>query len=162
MSHCLLAQSIVAEGRATDEAAVVKPVVQFCLDNDVNIFQMPCPEVLCPAGGLGRPQHGKTWYEQKGLREISAQIAKQQVEYMSQLIGRRLQILAIVGVEFSPACAPNYLNKGRAVVKGKGIYVEELERELRSRGLQVPFIGMNRRWPKKLKRQLNASLVALK
>jgi hypothetical protein len=77
---------------------------------------------------------------------------------MTSLLREGLQIIAIVGVEFSPACAPNYLNKGRAILKGKGIYIEELQRELRSRGFAVRFIGMNHRWPKQFKRQLEAAL----
>lgn len=161
VSHCLLAQAVVAQGLAKVSPAAVKPVVQFCLDNDINIFQMPCPEVLCVGGGLGRSLHGKRWYEKHGLRETSSHIAEEQIRYMAQLIRAGFEVLAIIGVEFSPACAPNYLNEGRVIIKSRGIYVEELRRELRIRKLQIPFIGVNQRWTRKLEKQLNEMLKPL-
>ncbi len=159
ISHCLLAQVTVAKGLAKVSPAIVKPVVQFCLSNDINIFQMPCPEVLCDMGGLERELHGKKWYEDNGLRETSARIAKEQTNYMKGLVNAGLDILAIIGVEFSPACAPTYLNKGRSVIKDKGIYIEELQQELKLQELQIPFIGINQRWHKKLEKQLNGILM---
>ncbi len=158
LSHCLLAQTVVARGLAKHTPAAVKPVVQFCLDNNINIFQMPCPEVQCPAGGLGRSLRGKVWYEANGLRETSVEIAKQQADYMAGLIEGGLNILAILGVEFSPACAVTYLNKGRTVTRAQGIYIEELHRQLDARGLSIPFIGVNQRWLKKLDTQLQELL----
>ena len=154
ISHCLLAQVVMAKGLVKLSPAIVKQVVQFCMDNDINIFQMPCPEFLCAAGGPGRNARGKGWYEKNGLRETSSQIAKEQAKYMVKLTRAGLEVLAIIGVEFSPACATIYLNKGRRIVKGKGIYIEELERELKLQKLQVPFIGVNQRWKRKLEKQL--------
>ena len=105
VSHCLLAQGIRANGLAKYERAAVKPLVQFCLDHDINIMQMPCPERLCAAGGIGREPHGKAWYEKNGLRDTSARIAREQAAYMKTLIENGFNILAIIGMEFSPACA---------------------------------------------------------
>lgn len=158
ISHCLLAQAVMAKGLVKLSPAIVKQVVQFCMDNDINIFQMPCPELLCAAGGLDREVHGKGWYEKNGLRETSSQIAKEQVNHMVKLARAGFEVLAVIGLEFSPACAPSYLNKGRRIVKGKGIYIEELERELKLQKLQVPFIGVNQRWTRKLEKQLSRML----
>ena len=154
VSHCLLAQGVMAQGIVRQSPAIVKPVLQFCMDNDINIFQMPCPELLCPGAGLGRAVHGKQWYEKNGLREISYPIAKEQVGYIVKLISAGYEVLAIIGLEFSPACAPSYLNRGRRIVPGKGIFIEELERELNRCARAVPFIGVNQRWTKKLQKQL--------
>ena len=158
VSHCLLAQVVRAKDLVKVSPAIVKQVVQFCMDNDINVFQMPCPEFLCAAGGLGRDVHGKSWYEKNGLRETGSEIAKEQVNYMAKLIRAGFEVLAIIGLEFSPACAPNYLNRGRRIVKGKGIYIEELERELKLQKLRIPFIGVNQRWMRKLEKQLGMML----
>ncbi|MHC4228936.1 MAG: hypothetical protein ACYSWW_23050 [Planctomycetota bacterium] len=155
VSHCLLAQGVVAQGLAKLSPAAVKPVVEFCLDNDINIFQMACPEVLCAAGGLVRNVRGKSWYENNGLRETSSEIAKEQVKYMVDLTRLGFKVLAVIGVEFSPACAPSYLNKGRRIIKDKGIYIEELEQELQFQKLRIPIIGLNQRWMRKLRKQLD-------
>lgn len=154
LSHCLLAQGVRAKGLAKRSPAIVKEVLQFCLENEINVLQMPCPELLCSAGGFDRDPHGKSWYEERGLREISSKIAKEQVDYAARLIGAGFEVLSIIGLEFSPACAPNYLNRGRRIVKGKGIYIEELERELERQGISIRFIGVNQRWHKKLEREL--------
>lgn len=158
VSHCLLAQVMMAKGLVKLSPAIIKQVVQFCMDNDINIFQMPCPEFLCAAGGPGRDVHGKAWYEKNGLRQTSSEIAKEQVNYMVKLIHAGFEVLAVIGIEFSPACAPNYLNNGRRIVKDKGIFIEELQREFKLQKLQVPFVGVNQRWTRKLEKQLSEVL----
>ncbi len=137
----------------------VKPVVEFCLANDISIMQMPCPETLCPAGGLDREPHGKKWYEDHGLRETSKDIARKQVAYMKR-IAASYRILAIVGVDFSPACAVNYLNKGRSIYAGQGIFMEELQLALKDAGMDVPFVGIFQKWQKKIQRDLGGVLAA--
>jgi predicted secreted protein len=156
----MLAQCVMAEGVAKNFAGMVKPVVEFCLRHDINLMQMPCPETLCASGGLGRLPHGKAWYEQNGLRETSVTIARGQANYIARLMAGGIEILGVVGMDFSPACAVNYLNKGRSIVKGQGIYVEELRRELAERDIALPFVGVSGKWQKKMIRDLDGLLVA--
>jgi predicted secreted protein len=148
----------MAEGVVKQYAAVVKPVIEFCLRHDINIFQMPCPESQCASGGLGRTPHGKVWYERNGLRETSKGIAEEQIAYMQRLRSAGMQIVAVIGVEFSPACAVSYLNKGRAIVRDEGIYVEELKAKMSSQGFSVPFIGISARWTKRMAKDLESLL----
>ena len=148
----------MAEGVVRHHPAVMRPVVEFCLANDINIIQMPCPETMCAAGGLGRPPNGKVWYERNGLRETAADIAATQLDYMVRLRGAGMDILAVIGVDFSPACAVSYLNKGRAVVRDAGIFVEELRKGMAQRGFELPFIGVSARWERRIERDLKALL----
>ena len=159
VSHCILAQVVRAEGLAKYFPAAVKPVVQFCLDHDINIMQMPCPELTCTAGGPGRKPHGKAWYEKNGLRITASGIASDQADYMEQLIDSGYQVSAVIGMEFSPACAITFLNRGPVIYRDRGIFIEELKAELRKRGLEIPFVGVNQRALKKLQRELDAVLV---
>ena len=155
ISHCLLAQGIMAQGIVKKYPAVVRPLMDFCLKHDLNIIQMPCPESRCTAGGLVREPHGKRWYEQNGLRVTARTIADEQIEYMRALIDEGFEILAIIGVDLSPACAVNYLNRGPAVYSDQGIYVEELRKRLDEMQLEIPFVGFNQRWHKKFLRDLD-------
>ena len=154
----MLAQGVMAEGVVKTHAASVLPVIEFCLRNEINIFQMPCPETLCAAGGLGRSPHGKGWYEKNGLRETARDIAIGQVAYMKRLRDAGMSIVGVVGVEFSPACGVNYLNKGRAIVRDQGIYIEELRAEMTRVSIEVPIIGINQRWSKKMMADLQGLL----
>lgn len=156
----MLAQCVMAEGVVRHHAAIVRPVVQFCLDHDINIIQMPCPETNCAAGGLGRQPHGKLWYERAGLRETCTEIARGQLDYMQRLLASDIRVLAVIGVDFSPACAVTYLNKGRSIIRDEGIYVEELKKGMTERGFEIPFIGIAAKWERKIERDLNALLAA--
>lgn len=158
LSHCLLAQAVRAKGLARYHPAAFKPVLQFCLENDINIVQMPCPEALHHAGGLDREPHGKKWYEDRGLRAQACEIAKGQAEYMKALLDQGYKVLAVVGLEFSPACAVQLLNKGPIVYREQGIFVEELKRHLIERHIDVPFMAVHPRGPKKLARDLKSLL----
>lgn len=159
LAHCLLAQAVRANGLAKYFSASVTPVVQWCLDHDINIIQMPCPEFQCPAGGPGRDPHGKSWYERNGLRETCIPIARSQAAYARRLTDAGCRILAVLGMEFSPACAVTLLNKGRRIHRDEGIYTEELRRELQAVGLTTPFVGVNQRGLKKLQRDLDSLLI---
>lgn len=144
----------MAQGVVKKYPAIVRPILEFCLEHDVNIFQMPCPETLCTAGGLVRQPHGKQWYEDRGLRETARTIAEEQVRYMATLLKQGFEILAVIGVDFSPACAVNYLNRGRSIYSDQGIYVEELQSALKKNGIRCRFIGVHQRWQRKLQNNL--------
>lgn len=150
VSHCILAQGIMADGIVKYFPGPIKPILQLCLDNDINIMQMPCPEATCKSGGLGRIPRGKKWYEKNGLRKHCETIAKQQVEYMAALEANGFKIIAIIGVDFSPACAVNYLNKGRSIHRDEGIYIEELKSKIKTAGMDIKLIGISQRWHKKM------------
>ena len=154
LSHCMLAQMVRAKGLARHFPASVRPVIQFCLDNEINMVQMPCPESRCAAGGLGRDPHGKAWYEKNGLRDTCKSIAIGQVAYMRELMDHGVEVMAVIAVDLSPACAVNYLNRGASLIRDSGIFIEELKSEMQFRGVDVPFLGVNERWLKKLAREL--------
>lgn len=156
VSHCVLAQCVRANGLVKQFPGPVRPVLEWALAHDINIMQMPCPETICAAGGLGRDPHGKDWYERNGLRETAKKIACGQVAYMEKLLEAGVNILAIIGMDFSPACAVNHLNKGPVIYSGKGIYIEELESALQKGGLRIPMIGIKTRALKKLQKELLA------
>jgi predicted secreted protein len=148
----------MAEGVVRHHAAMMRPVVEFCLVNDINIIQMPCPETNCAAGGLGRQPRGKVWYERNGLRETATDIATGQVDYMEKLRAANIEILAVIGVEFSPACAVTFLNKGRSIVRDEGIFVEEIKKGMAERGFDIPFVGVAAKWERRIERDLKALL----
>ena len=64
----------------------------------------------------------------------------------------------MIGVEFSPACAVTYLNKGRSIVRNEGIFIEELRKGMAERGFEIAFIGVAAKWERRIERDLRALL----
>ena len=56
---------------------------------------------------------------------------------------KNYKILGILGVEQSSTCGVYQIQNGRRSVPGKGIFIEELEKEMEKKNFQVPIIGVN-------------------
>lgn len=150
VSHCLLAQTVRAEGCAK-RPAILREVVNFCADNGLNIIQMPCPELLF--SGLPRDQHGKKWFEANGFRPHCSEIAKAQAEYAAMLQTAGKEIVAVIGMEFSPACSTIEGNK--SPYRQHGIFMEELKGALSGAGISPVFISINPDWRNKMAAELD-------
>jgi len=146
VSHCILAQTV----KAKPKSGVIREVVDFLMDHDINIMQMPCPETLFL--GVDRDTHGKKWYESKGFREKCKEIASSQVEYMNQLKKAGREIVGIIGVEFSPACST--ITDSSSRYRQEGIYMEELKKSMKLVNINVPFISVHSGWKNKMKEEL--------
>ena len=74
---------------------------------------------------------------------------------MQKLIEAGKEIVGIIAVHMSPACSPN---EGRSPYNPKGIFIEELQKQMKCGGVEIPFIGVSDRWLKKLETDLNSLL----
>ena len=140
--ECILNQNARDAGAATFPA-MNREVLYLCNEYNVGILQMPCPEI----GFLGfqrkRP-HGKSIKEaldtdegRKYCREISAGVADRMENYLDQ----GCQIIAILGGNpKSPGCAVHSDEKG--LLPAAGVFMRELQGELRNRGIEIPFRGV--------------------
>jgi len=105
---------------------------------------MPCPELLY--GGFDRSPHPKSWYDNTEFRIICRNCAEQVVEQVGKYVKNGYQVVGIIGVEYSPSCAIEMLqvnvNGESKLVRGQGIFIEELLQELDTKDLSnVPIIG---------------------
>lgn len=143
LAYCLLDQNARAEGIA-EHLGSVSEIVETLIRNGVGMAQMPCPELL--HGGFDRTPHPKSWYDNKEFRGVCRKCAEQVSELARKYVENKYQVVGIIGVEHSPSCAVEVLqvkmNGERRLVKGQGVFIEELLEELGSRGLgNVPMIG---------------------
>ena len=138
---CLLAQGLRAEGIVKKFPATVKPVVNLLEEYQVNLIQMPCPEIEYE--GIKRKPAGKAKYDNEIYRNICRKYANQITSFIENLIENEYEILAILGIEKSPSCAINYLFEKGRMVRGKGVYMEELKKNLEERNINIPFLGIN-------------------
>lgn len=140
---CLMAQGIRAQGIARKFSSSIKPVTDLLMKYDVNIIQMRCPELYFD--GFIRQPCGKDHYDNFHNRKICQQVAEKEVELMKMLKDHDHEIVAVLGINFSPSCAVDYLS-GRPPnrKKGKGIYIEELDKVMRKEKIyNIPFIGIS-------------------
>lgn len=139
--HCILNQNVRAVGNEKSNGTI-KEIVNFFAEAEVGIVQLPCPEVEFD-GGLDRQLKTKENYNneiyRKCCREISLKILKEVRKYLD----KEYKVVGILGVEFSPTCAVYRIENGKKIFPGKGILMEELEKEMQKENFQVPIIAVN-------------------
>jgi predicted secreted protein len=138
-----MAQGIRAQGIARKFSSTIKPIIDLLMEHDINIIQMRCPELYFD--GFVRQPCGKDHYDNHHNRNICKQVAEKEVELMKMLIDNNHEIVAVLGINFSPSCAVDYVS-GRPPhrKRGKGIYIEELNKVMRKEEISnIPFIGVS-------------------
>jgi predicted secreted protein len=138
--HCILNQNVRAVGKEKSDGTI-KEIVNFFAEAEVGIIQLPCPEVEFD-GGLDRQLKAKENYNtfyREYCREISLKILKEVRKYLE----KEYKVIGILGIEFSPTCGVYRIENGKRIVPGKGILIEELEKEMQKENFQVPIISVN-------------------
>lgn len=139
---CLLSQGIRADGIVKKYSSIVKPVVSLLMDYDINIVQMPCPELIFD--GFHRRPCQKPKYDNEKNRKVCREVGDNVVKLIQLFQINGCDIKAILGIDYSPSCAVKLLTgrPPKRIRKGKGIFVEELQSLLRTQKIKIPFIGV--------------------
>jgi predicted secreted protein len=152
IAHCLLNQNAISDGTAVYPAAF-KELVDFFLNADIGIAQMPCPEFCCL--GLDRGNiHGaespvvventRIRSEMKKdssdikLTKLADYIVQQIVEY--QKYG--FEIIGVIGANRSPNCGVETTSDNNTEINGMGLFMEKISRQLARENISVPMIGI--------------------
>lgn len=141
VSHCILNQNAKAAGREKSTGSI-KELVEILTQSGVGIVQLPCPQIDFN-GGLGRKPKNKNSYDTKEYRTCCRKLSKDILLQIEKYLRADYSVLGIIGVEFTPTCAVHQLENGTRSTPGKGIFIEELEDEMRKKNFQVPIIGAN-------------------
>lgn len=152
--HCVLNQTTRArweEGSASRDNGMVSEVVGLLMRHGVGAIQMECPEFSLY--GNPRPPRSREEYDTPEFKRKCREIAIQACEGMEALMEGgsepEIEVRAILGFEGSPSCGvertTRTINGERRRAPGRGHLIEALQLELRSRGLEVPFIGVSLR-----------------
>ncbi len=140
VSHCLLNQNVLPVGMEKYPGAV-KELLEFFAEAGVGIVQMPDPET--EYFGLDRKPKTKDDYDTKSFRKICRQFSKLILEQIQKYKQKNYNVVGLLGVEFSPTYAVHQITNGTKNTPGKGIFIEELEEEMRKKNFQVPIVGIN-------------------
>lgn len=142
LSHCILFQSIRAYGVSLRFSSAVRPVVKLLIENDINLVQMPCPEMAYD--GVMRKAVRKDVYDNPRFRKICSKHATQIINVMRDLSEAGFKIVGVLGIENSPTCGVRFVfREGKGRVNEPGIFIEELQKLLLAENFkQIPFLGI--------------------
>ena len=151
VSHCILNQNSISDSTA-DFPSQFKEIVELLVSNNIGIFQLRCPEILCL--GLNRMD------DQGCNRELLIENSRIRILLENELNLRKIrkyvkdvlyevseykkygfQILGIIGVNRSPSCGINTTSKGNKEISGYGVLMNELKAMLEKMGIEIPMIG---------------------
>ena len=159
---CLICQAFQAQGIVRyGYRAVIKPIVEEILRYDINIIQMPCPESQLGEyeQSLKREPKGIDQYDTPEFREICQRLAYEIVRMIKGILANGYEIVAILGIEYSPSCATKLqYSPARGTFHRPGIFIEALQNELAKEKIEIPFVGINRRGIKKSLEELRQYL----
>ncbi len=126
-----------------------KEVVDILAKYDLGILQMPCPETLHM--GNQRWWNSRNLYDNTGYRHLCRTLAGQMADYMENYKRVGYEVTAILTCDGSPSCGitkSSYCEDwggrpkevDRVLIDQPGIYMEELQAEILSRGLEMPTV----------------------
>jgi len=141
VSHCLLNQNARPLG-GEKYPGVVKDLFELFSESGVGIVQIPCPQIEFNEG-LNRKSKSKESYDTNGFRLKCQKLSCSIIEKIEEYLRKNYAVLGILGIELSSVCGVHQIQNGRRNVPGKGIFIEELEREMQKKNFQVPIIGVN-------------------
>lgn len=151
LMHSALNMNVRAPGIAIHRGAIWD-LYRFLIDNGFTVVQIPCPETSYV--GLKRWWFTKELYDSVGYRRHCRRIARAVCDlaerYRSQ--GKRLYFITM---GLSPSCGlrmtqsdPSWEGKPfetplePPAVRGRGVFVEELEEELGRRGIEYRIVDI--------------------
>lgn len=154
VSSCLLNTNNKVQGLAR-YSGMCREVFDELNKYGIGINQLPCPETLYL--GIQRWWATKNLYNAIAFRKHCRTLAKQAVDYMESYEQVGYETLAILSCDGSPTCGvtitsfseqwggcPADLDYNDAIIEGKGVFMEELEAEIKERNLKMPpFYGLS-------------------
>ena len=152
-SHCLLNVHCLEDNLA-EYPGLEEDVFKLLVSKGVGIFQIPCPEM--DLQGIFRKPLPKDSYEHPKIRAHYNKLAVNVVRHLKWFKRKNYDIQAVLGADGSPTCGIGMIGKWRKnipekrrefprdieFVKGRGIFMEELERELKLAGIKTNWIGI--------------------
>ncbi len=153
VSSCLLNANNKVKGLAR-YPGLCKEVMDTLYEYDLGVQQMDCPETLYL--GVQRWWHTKNLYDSRGFRNHCREIAERVTTYVEEYQREGYKVVGILSSNGSPTCgvtvtcydetwggSPFDLKNVSNLAEGPGVYIEELEKAIKERGVDIPpFYGL--------------------
>lgn len=145
--NCILNQNARDFGAARYQG-MNTDIIGILNKHGVGVLQLPCPEMSCLGLSRSRPKGLSIRYVldtpdgRKCCRQLSISVVDQIHEYLKH----NSKVLAILGGDAgSPGCAVHISSEdttNQTLADKSGVFMKELEAELRERNIKVPFRGI--------------------
>ena len=155
LCHCLLNANSKIRG-GVRYGPVFKPVVEFLLNYDVGLLQLPCPEhSFC---GSARWGQSKDQYDNPFFRDHCRYIMQPIVNQLCDYVAQGYVLPAVLGIKGSPSCGVEHTfragwggefgTSGASLPQGylaseAGIFIEVFQQMLQEGGLKTKFIEVD-------------------
>lgn len=168
--HCMLNVHSLEDNLA-EYPGLEEDVVRKAVEQGVGFVQLRCPETKLH--GIERLPMPKDSYDKPRIRESYRRQAEGEVLQLKEFVKKGAEIVTVVGAEASPSCGIHYVAKWKPGVKpddrkwpetvdfvpGRGVYMEELEKQLNEAGINpkwigVPGVSMKKAFPEMFKETL--------
>lgn len=153
LSHCLLNANSKIKGAAL-HGAVLQPVIQYILQQDAGIIQLPCPEHSFAGGarwGQSKDQYDNPFYR-RHCRTILDPVIDQLADYQQH----GCKLIGVLGIKGSPSCGIHHTCRAKwggeitaqagenclpagFLVKEPGVFIQIFQEKLAEAALKIPF-----------------------
>lgn len=152
VAHCVLNQNSISDGTA-DYPGSDQALVELLLASKVGIVQLPCPELMCLGLDRGNPDGGcctllventlirRAMTQRSAARKLKS-LARSVVYQISEYRKHGFDVLGIVGINRSPSCGVESTSRNNREVKGRGVFMEALSRELKRNRVNARMLGI--------------------
>lgn len=152
IAHCLINQNAISDGTAVYPAAF-SDLINFLMQNNIGILQMPCPELCCLGLDRGNPLGASSPVLVENTRIRSAMQQKEIKDKLQKLIDyvmlqileyrkHGFKIIAIIGANRSPNCGVETTSENNQETQGMGLFMEELAKRLYQNKIKISFLGI--------------------
>ena len=165
VSHCILntASKVISynEAEQREEAGHRKNLMEYVLQNDIQMIQLPCPELLLY--GTKRWGHVKDQFDNPFFRSQCRVMLEPVIQQLQEyaMNPERFHLVGIVAIDHSPSCGyhatcrgdwggefsgcPDFEQKLGTVSTATepGVFMEELNNLLREAKLSVPILDLS-------------------
>lgn len=153
VSHCILNVHSLEDNLAI-YPGLEEEIIQLLISSGVGIFQLPCPEM--DLFRISRKPLPKEAYQGSKVRTHYKSLASKVVKQLKEFTKKGYNIVAVIGAEGSPSCGIhrvgkwlNHIPKSErqfprdvVFIEGRGVFMEELEKELGGEGIFPAWIGV--------------------
>lgn len=131
LSHCILNQNSVVNN--WERASGGFPIVQYILEKNIGIIQLPCPELIFK--GINRPPMTYEEYNNtEGYRESCISLLSPVISQLKDYIHNKYEYIGVIGINESPNCS---------ITSQQGVFMEEFfnlcqKENINSKYIEIP------------------------